>query len=178
MYNTELYHHGIKGMRWGIRRYQNKDGTLTEAGIRRLSGGKKGNAIQFDKDGRLDNDEKNIRNAHRKIREEAANDSQNLSSVLNSGSNIARTSSNISGKVEKNRREKIESRIDVSSMSDAELRNAINRMDMERRYKQLRAEQLSPGRDKVSEFLSTAGDVLAVGASAASIAVAIYNIRK
>lgn len=30
--NQELFHHGIKGQRWGIRRYQNKDGTLTEAG--------------------------------------------------------------------------------------------------------------------------------------------------
>jgi hypothetical protein len=30
----ELYHHGIKGQRWGIRRYQNPDGTLTEAGKR------------------------------------------------------------------------------------------------------------------------------------------------
>ena len=28
----ELYHHGIKGQRWGIRRFQNEDGTLTEAG--------------------------------------------------------------------------------------------------------------------------------------------------
>lgn len=27
-----LYHHGIKGQRWGIRRYQNPDGTLTAAG--------------------------------------------------------------------------------------------------------------------------------------------------
>lgn len=31
----ELYHHGIKGMKWGVRRYQNKDGTLTAAGKRR-----------------------------------------------------------------------------------------------------------------------------------------------
>lgn len=28
----ELYHHGVKGQHWGIRRYQNEDGTLTEEG--------------------------------------------------------------------------------------------------------------------------------------------------
>ena len=30
----ELYHHGILGMKWGIRRYQNKDGSLTSLGRR------------------------------------------------------------------------------------------------------------------------------------------------
>ena len=32
---NELYHHGIKGQKWGVRRYQNKDGTLTKEGKQR-----------------------------------------------------------------------------------------------------------------------------------------------
>jgi hypothetical protein len=33
--NDELYHHGIKGQKWGIRRYQNPDGSLTAEGRKR-----------------------------------------------------------------------------------------------------------------------------------------------
>ena len=35
--DNHLEHHGIIGMKWGVRRYQNKDGTLTNAGKTRYS---------------------------------------------------------------------------------------------------------------------------------------------
>lgn len=35
LYSNELYHHGIKGMKWGVRRFQNADGSYTDAGRKR-----------------------------------------------------------------------------------------------------------------------------------------------
>ena len=44
VYETTLQHWGIKGQKWGVRRYQNKDGSLTSAGKKRYSGNSDSNS--------------------------------------------------------------------------------------------------------------------------------------
>lgn len=43
MHDDYLAHHGIMGQKWGVRRFQNPDGTLTDAGKRRVKGDKVSN---------------------------------------------------------------------------------------------------------------------------------------
>lgn len=42
-YSNELYHYGVKGQKWGIRRYQNPDGSLTDEGLIRYGVDRQGN---------------------------------------------------------------------------------------------------------------------------------------
>ena len=71
-YENELYHYGVKGMKWGVRRYQNADGTLTDKGKKRVSEEYKKHSVKTTND--LDrNYWKRYANAYNK----AANDMNN-----------------------------------------------------------------------------------------------------
>lgn len=54
---TELYHHGIKGQRWGVRRFQNKDGSYTAAGKKRYQATNGDFVDKYEKASRFDADD-------------------------------------------------------------------------------------------------------------------------
>ena len=164
MGNEALCHHGIKGMKWGIRRYQNKDGSLTKAGQKRYerdqrenSGKKKGNKV-----GQAD--------PQRWVKE----DLSRSKTLANESRNMANNLKNMNDKAMRNKPKKT---MDLSNMSDKEMRDQINRAFLERQYTDMFApQQTSKGREYAGKVLETAGDVLAVTSSALAIALAIKDL--
>lgn len=60
-FGDELYHHGIKGQKWGIRRFQNEDGSLTEEGKRQRYTSKDARAdLGFKEKGHLNSVQKHL----------------------------------------------------------------------------------------------------------------------
>ncbi len=68
-YESELYHHGILGQKWGVRRYQNEDGSYTEAGKKRYG---KSSSSQSD----------DYKNAHN-VKDTSTLSDQELRTVIN-----------------------------------------------------------------------------------------------
>ena len=59
MQETYLTHHGIKGQKWGVRRFQNADGTLTAAGKKRKARNEKIRQQEIDRYSRMEKYERN-----------------------------------------------------------------------------------------------------------------------
>ena len=70
-------------------------------------------------------------------------------------------------------------RDDLSKMSDQELRDIVNRLNMEERYMQvMKSRDVVTGKSKVDKILDYAGTALTIGGSALSIMVAMKELQK
>lgn len=153
----ELYHHGIKGQKWGKRRYQNADGSLTPAGKERY-----GSKEDFEK----------------QYPEDVKKSINKAKSGLNKASGVVdKAKDSNAKKVKKAQEEQIKR--DVAKMSDQELQKIVNRLNMEERYKQvMNSRAAENGKDRVSKILEYAGTALAVGVGAMELMLKIQEMKK
>lgn len=160
----ELYHFGTLGMRWGVRRYENPDGTLTEAGKRRYN-----REVESNKHNRKKKTKEEMQDPNRWVRE----DRTNAKNLADAGSQFTRSALDL----ERNLNIK-KKRMDLSSMTDKEMRDRINREYLERQYDDLFNQQkVSRGREHVKEALAITGSSLGVVSSALGIALSIQALR-
>lgn len=66
---------------------------------------------------------------------------------------------------------------DLSKMSDEDLRKAVNRMNLEENYRNLKNSDINNGESKVNSWLGIVGGTVGVAASAATIAYVIYKMK-
>lgn len=142
----ELYHHGIKGQKWGVRRYQNKDRTLTEAGKGRYSKGTK-------------NKVSNISPETKKKLKIAAATVAGLTLVgaaaylgyKAGGGKPSRLNVNPAKSIARKREKSSQN---VSTLTDQELGKAIKRLKMEKEYRKLSDESLHKSKLSIDDTVT------------------------
>ena len=146
-YTTELWHHGIMGMKWGIRRYQNPDGTLTIAG-----------KIRYGNKNRLE----------ASVNKKAAKLQRKYNDLT--GKSI-RQNASTKDKAEEEARKKGSKSKSVSEMSSEELQAAINRINLEKTYMQamesVNPRKVSRGQKFIDSFKDQAVNSISKGAAEA-----------
>ena len=204
--DDELYHYGIKGQKWGIRRYQNKDGSLTPAGKKRRSSSDEVRNMSTDelrqKVRRLNNEQRyidltrsssssisktadGIERASRiggdanRIYKSMNGENNPYSKVANQGIDAMSRTARLTKKIDSNVRSKNDTAKalkKLEAMSDADLAKEVDRLDLEQQYSRLSNSKIRRGKTSVNEVLDIAGDIVGIGASAVAIAVGIKKL--
>lgn len=164
----ELYHHGVKGQKWGVRRYQNEDGSLTNAGKKRY-----GTSENFERQYPADKKKSDI-------------------SAINSGREATRNAKEVNKNLKELEKEKTSKkqkqvnkqieeavRDDARRMSDQELRDAVNRLNMEENYTRMMTNRnyIDVGESAASKFMDKASKALVITEAALSIALIVRQLK-
>ena len=165
---NELYHYGRKGMKWYEHIFtsgRNRYGTYEGIEAREEKKRRRREAVDkaFEPSFKGGKDKPNV-SAVERISKETGSITNNISRILDSR-DIMREA----GKGKQS---------NASTMSDQELRDAINRLELERKYDSLSQSTVSKGKVYTDEILKTVGSVVGIVGSVAGIISTINTIRK
>lgn len=170
------------GTGFGMGRYVDKDGNLTEQGQKRLENALKKNARKK-KDDRVKPPEGMtvadvLKDPHQWVTDDLTGIETSLKSASSMAGDVERFVKNREAKKPLVRKKKL----NLDDMTDAELQAKINRYILEQRYQDTfnpkEPPEVSTGKKFLINTLEYAGSVLAIGASAVTIAKAIHEMKK
>ena len=154
---SDLQHHGIKGMKWGKRRFQNPDGSLTPAGRKRYS------------DGESERKETTVDDYKNAIKK-----AENAGKMIDSVRDFNTSAKKIGDPVMERRIRK-----STQEMTDKELQQRVQRLNMEDNYTRMmmHREHLKQGEDYVSKVLDMSTVAVKGATTALTIAVLIKQLK-
>lgn len=161
---TYLVHHGIKGQKWGVRRYQNEDGTYTEEGKKRR---------RFDIG---DWFEPKIKSGKDKSPVSKAEKlTKGAEKTVDSSEKLYETIKNIKDR-KKNARINADLEKKISKMSTEELKTVVNRMNLEKQYKDaVKSREYDDGKVSAQEVIQTIGAIVGIAGGVVAIATAFKH---